>query len=133
MVGYLEGSEPETVSYALMDETGARVGEGAGPLLPRGAFVHGWHDQETVLFSYLAERFGPPGLFAQLPGRGEPREVPVRVDTGRVTRVWPVGDGSRIITLGERGMLRLDPEGAEEVRPLAEGCRVGLSDPGWSS
>jgi hypothetical protein len=65
---------------------------------------------------------------------GVARGVTLPVAAGQVSRLTSVGDGSHLLAASGSSLIRLDLDGATEIRTLADHCQLGvIGNLGWSA
>jgi hypothetical protein len=124
-----QGQEDQVLHHLVLSGEGQLHTQADDLSAADGMLALGWFDDQSVLLRQ------PTGELQQLSvgtGLVTPIEMPAALGTPQ--RVWPVGDGTRVLASAGSNLLQANLLSATEVRTLADHCLIDLvGDIGWAA
>lgn len=123
-----QGQQDQVLRHLVISSEGQQLTSGADLSSGQGQLALGWFDDQSVL---LRQSTGALQLMDVDTDLITDLEVPAAL--GTPPRVWPVGDGTNILSSTGTNLLQANLMAATEVRTLADHCLVdALGDIGWT-
>jgi hypothetical protein len=124
-----QDQEDETLRYTVLSAADGIPMVSTDALAAADATVAlGWFDEESFLVSTAT---GSLVLIDAASGIGTEATLPAAI--GQPSRLTTVGDGVHLLAESGNSLIKLDLNGASEIRTLADHCQIGvIGNLGWA-
>jgi PDZ domain len=125
-----QNQDDQTLRYTVLSATdGLPMASSDMLAAAEGTAALGWFDDRSFLITT-----DTGSLQVIDAASGVARGVTLPVAAGQVSRLTSVGDGSHLLAASGSSLIRLDLDGATEIRTLADHCQLGvIGNLGWSA